>query len=68
MSVALVYTALYCSVLQEVRLRDIMDDLHLSFKQRVKASRGERLIGRDDELFSGKRVQSSHLSALCCLS
>ena len=31
-----------------------MDDLHLSFKERVRASRGDRLTGRDEELFSGK--------------
>ena len=54
-------SCVYCSVLQEARLRDIMDDLHLSFKQRVKASRGARLTGRDEELFSGKRGPASYL-------
>lgn len=40
---------------QEARLRDIMDDLHQAFKERVRGSRGERLAaGRDDELFSGE--------------
>lgn len=40
---------------QEARLRDIMDDLHQAFKERVRGSRGERLAaGRDDELFSGR--------------
>ena len=50
------WAAVYCLVLQEARLRDIMDDLHLSFKQRVRASRGERLTGRDEELFSGRAL------------
>lgn len=40
-------------VLQEARLRDLMEDLHDSFKQRVRESRGERLTGDDAELFSG---------------
>lgn len=40
--------------MQEARLRDLMADLHDSFKDRVRSSRGPRLAaGRDDELFSG---------------
>ncbi|KAL4443453.1 hypothetical protein ABPG75_011190 [Micractinium tetrahymenae] len=40
---------------QEARLRDLMDDLHDSFKERVRSSRGERLAaGKDDQLFSGR--------------
>lgn len=40
--------------MQEARLRDIMDDLHDAFKDRVRSSRGERLAaGKDGELFSG---------------
>lgn len=39
----------------EARLRDIMDDLHDSFKDRVRGSRGDRLAeGKDSELFSGR--------------
>ncbi|KAI7843357.1 hypothetical protein COHA_003053 [Chlorella ohadii] len=40
---------------QEARLKDLMDDLHASFKDRVREARGDRLAaGRDDELFSGR--------------
>ena len=40
--------------MQEARLRDLMDDLHASYKDREREARGERLAaGRDDELFSG---------------
>ncbi|KAL4422240.1 hypothetical protein ABPG77_009715 [Micractinium sp. CCAP 211/92] len=40
---------------QEARLRDIMDDLHDAFKDRVRSSRGKRLAaGKDGELFSGR--------------
>ncbi|KAI3428038.1 hypothetical protein D9Q98_006424 [Chlorella vulgaris] len=40
---------------QEARLRDLMEDLHEAFKERVRGSRGERLAaGKDDELFSGR--------------
>ena len=39
---------------QEARLRELMADLHESFKERVRGSRGERLAaGQDGELFSG---------------
>ncbi|GAB4822608.1 hypothetical protein N2152v2_009654 [Parachlorella kessleri] len=39
---------------QEARLRDLMEDLHDSFKGRVRASRGDRLQGSEQELFSGR--------------
>lgn len=42
---------------QEARLRDLMEDLHASFRDRVRGARGERLAaGRDEELFSGARA------------
>ena len=47
--------SLRCAVAQEARLRDIMEDLHDSFKARVRESRGVRLAAdRDAELFSGR--------------
>jgi len=39
---------------QEDRLKDIMTDLHESFKDTVKASRGMRLTGSEEEVFSGR--------------
>ena len=39
--------------MQEARLRELMADLHESFKERVRESRGGRLTGSDEELFSG---------------
>lgn len=39
---------------QEGRIVDLMTDLHEAFKDRVRASRGDRLIGPEDELFSGR--------------
>lgn len=39
---------------QEERLKDIMYDLHDSFIEVVKRSRGDRLNGADEELFSGR--------------
>ncbi|PSC72510.1 multidrug transporter [Micractinium conductrix] len=39
----------------EARLRDLMEDLHESFRERVRGSRGERLAaGLDAELYSGR--------------
>lgn len=60
----------HCSVApmpQEARLRDLMDDLHASFKDRVREARGNRLAaGRDDELFSGGcRMGGGHLAQPC---
>ena len=46
---------------QEARLKDLMDDLHASFKDRVREARGDRLAaGRDDELFSGVWCGDEH--------
>ena len=40
---------------QEERLLDLLGDLHKSFGERVRASRGARLArGQDTELFSGR--------------
>lgn len=39
---------------QRARLMDIMVDVHESFKTIVKKSRGDRLQGSEDELFSGR--------------
>ncbi len=36
------------------RLKTIQTDIHESFKQAVRASRGDRLKGTDEELFSGE--------------
>eukprot|EP00887_Chlorella_sp_A99_P006118 scaffold22.g6118.t1 len=49
---------------QEARLRSLMGDLHETFKQRVKDSRGARLSGPEVELFSGRAWTGRQARAL----
>ena len=37
----------------KAKLQQLLDDLHLSFKDLVRQSRGQALKGTEDELFSG---------------
>lgn len=54
---------------QEARLRDLLEDLHVCFKDRVREARGDRLAaGRDDELFSGGCRVGGPLLAQTCVS
>ena len=50
----------------KAKLQQLLDDLHNSFKDLVKQSRGQALKGNDDDLFTGKMLPPQQCFAFMC--